>query len=300
MSRRAPTPVIDNISCFEAIRDLGPVLDVVSRGYGQAYLLGGIVTSALNHEGTVYDEPSTTVKVSPDLLDSSAAPRIYRANGTLSDVDILVHAVLSKEDKDAVKQDARDAVKDQMKISIHTASERPQRVTNAQRVAGLMSEWTSSRTIDDDGIYRYELFPLEQIVGRDSYVPWRMEFDGHTVPVFHPAGHMLAYAMRSSSGIRHKDEAKYALMRERVGNRFRDEIEDGPFNCWKRFGDCIEEVFNYGRHAGLSYQPNATQGILAAAKLRGQTLARLEASDRFVKWAQSSLQPILDRIIHAA
>jgi hypothetical protein len=299
MSSTNEAPLQENISCYDALPRFDTFLGNIERAYGsQAYMLGGIVTAALNAESTVIDKASESVIAYPEQMDQNTVPRVYRPNGTRSDVDVLVKKVLTADEEKLIKNVGMSSVNNMLEVSVHSLRPR-KRVTPRRHVTGI-GEFTSERTVDEFGVMRYELFPLERIVEPESYRPWHLECNGQRFPILHPAGHMLAYAMRSSSGVRAKDANKYQHMRQQVMDNFEAEIVDGPFKAWLAFSNDIQEVLMQGRHANVGKQRHTNQLDLALLQARGRCLRKVESSEKVVKLGQGVLRPVLDRIIHAA
>ncbi|HEY5141346.1 MAG TPA: hypothetical protein VIJ25_18835, partial [Methylococcales bacterium] len=77
----------------------------------------------------------------------------------------------------------------------------------------------------------------------DSYEPWTMVLpSGKILGVLHPAGHMLAYGMRSVAGIREKDREKVQKMHDNLDELFEDEIHDGMFKEWAQFAGTLAAI----------------------------------------------------------
>src|SRR5690606_3049871 len=98
---------------------------------------------------------------------------------------------------EAIKSTVAEAVPE-VEVSIFGFEPHVPIVSRSQRTKKAMKEWISRRTIDEAGQIRYELFPLGQEVQPESFEPWQLVAnEGTVLNVLNPAGHMLAYMMRS-------------------------------------------------------------------------------------------------------
>ncbi len=276
----------DNRSCYEVIDGLDKAIRETLTPSQQYFVLGGIATAAINHPESVFDHQTDHLIAAPE----STVP-VLRDNGTRRDVDMLVLDVLSPDQATAIKRVVSAAVGDALEVSVFGLS--PHRdMTTVRRLGRSLTAWTSERTIDDNGILRYELFPLEQIVSQESYSPWTLELpSGEGVAIFNPAAHMLAYYLRSISGLRAKDVSKVDAMRYRVMGEpiFQQQIFDGPLQSWWEMANDIGRLGDRKSIDRLLEEKHGTKLELEAAHWRGKLLKTFESNATIVTYAQKGL-----------
>lgn len=277
-------------TCYEVIRELDPAMrDVLDPG--QEYIvMGGIASSAIEHDATYYDHVSQTVE------PVCAADRsVFREeNQTRRDIDLLVVDRLDPERIAAIKVAATDAIDQQLKVSVFDLEAHQPVLTGLQRLMANQLEFISKRTMDDDGVIRIELFPLVQELPRATFDPYHLVLPGaggRSVPVFNPAGHIMAYRMRSITGLRDKDQQKVWAMQER-GAKDPEicDMADGLFQSWAEFAAGIEMV------RAQQISPNhpmmregTTYRELAHFRRKSRGLAALEGNKVIRKIAQEGL-----------
>ncbi len=295
--KRAEAPVSDNgMVCYDVLGELDNVMRAQLGPDREYYVLGGIATGALTHESTVIDDQSQAI-----VAAKESGSALVRENGTRRDIDILVGDILPRKEAKRIKAEVSGAIDKTLVVSVFGMDRHQGDLSPAERLQRNALAWTSRRTIDRDGILRYELFPLQRVVDPDSYKPWQLQIpDGKHIQVFHPAGHMLAYMLRSVSGIRDKDADKLSAMQERITPLFREEINDGPFRSWIDFAGDIHGLLHKGREAAVRVRSDAQLVDLDVFRLKGRVLGRLESYQKMVDLAQGALRPVLDRIIDAA
>ncbi|MCA9333155.1 hypothetical protein KDA00_04785 [Candidatus Saccharibacteria bacterium] len=276
-------------NCYEAIVEVDDVMRSCLDSDQRYYVLGGIATSAIRHHGTVFDHQQRLIIPT----DEAADPLLRESNGTVRDIDILVDTVLSKEQSTEIVQTLKEVTP--LVVSVFGFDERKDRKgwigSRADNIVKTVADWTSRRTIDDQGIVRYELFPLEQAVQPESFDPWKLILpSGSDVQVFHPAGHMLAYRMRSISGVRYKDKEKLDGMTDRIVSipEFMREITEGNFKEWLQFALGV-----YGIRDGNiaptdpSLSKETTYRDLARFATKSRALGLFESNETIIKIAQS-------------
>jgi hypothetical protein len=281
--------MIRSLNCFEAIGELDSAMaDVVPAGIDYL-VLGGIASSALRHPDTKLDPfPVGGMVCAPD----SAAESVIRDNGTRRDIDILLTGVLDEETSQKIKETVTDATDGQLLVSIFDFDKHdPDPSLLAKVKAGV-----SHRTIDEEGTLRYELYPLSQIVSAETYSPWQlMTPSGLRVNVLNPAGHALAYRMRSISGTRIKDAEKVSEMTKNVMAvpELRQAIYEGAFLDWLAFAEAIPRILRkqMDRDDGMLI-PETSRAALAAFRWKGKLLQKLESQDFIVKLAQDENGPV--------
>lgn len=286
----------DNITCYDVIGELDAATQDILSPNQQYYVLGGIATSAIKHPDSVFDHQTNRLVAAPD----SGEP-VFRDNGTRRDIDLLVLDVLTSEQATRVRQKISLVVGKYLVVSVFGLSNH-QQPTVLRRVVKSAAAWTSERTLDNDGTLRYELYPLQQEVPRESYQPWTLQLpNGHGVSILNPAAHMLAYHMRSISGVRDKDRDKVEKMRKRVFSdpNFKDQIQTGPLRSWKQFADNIDRLGTQPpTYETLPAAPIASALEWRMFRKKNEWLRFLEANPTIVKYAQKGLlQAVLRPII---
>jgi len=231
----------ESLTCFDVLSDLDEALKVTLTADQQYFVLGGIATAAIVDRNTIFDHenkrliPTTRIELPLTRADT---------NKTNRDIDILILDTLNKEQTESIKNTVAEAIGKTLVVSIFKVN--PSRPSNLKnRLVHSVSDWTSNRTVDTGGNHYYELHPIIQPVSKESYQPWRLEVSKtHEISILNPAAHMLAYYMRSISGIRYKDLKKVDLMRQRVEDepQFKEQIEDGVFSSWKKFAEDISFI----------------------------------------------------------
>ena len=203
------------------------------------YIVGGVVSNILADSETSYDLAHRLVQPRPNLELSN-----YRTDGTIRDLDILILSPLSSSHLKYLEKVVLESVEGLLIPSVFALKEHEQK-RNALK-ANLL-DWVSRRTIDENGVLRYELFPLSQEVSRESYEPWHFQTKNslRPVPILHPVAHLAAYRIRSISGLRAKDKQKVELMELNIKNNapelFENLDETGLIE-WFRFSESIKNM----------------------------------------------------------
>jgi len=277
-----------SLTCYDVIGDLDAAIRKNLAPGHQYYLLGGVPTGALMSDQTVHDRVSQTVVARGD----SAIP-ILRDNGTRRDLDVLVNSgsiPLSEADARKINGAVQGAVGDKLVSSVF-GFDAHKTTHGRERVKQVLTSFTSSRTVDEQGIYRYELFPVEQVVPAESYHPWRLQLPGGAnVQIFHPAAHMLAYEMRSITGVRPKDAQKYGAMALRVAPEFREELRDGQFASWREFVAKVRALRS-GPPASTGENP-VSKAQATWFRTRAGLLSQLERHEQLVQIVQAENNPL--------
>lgn len=290
-------------NCYHALEGLNEAISS-QLDHDQRYVVvGGVVTGAIKHEGTTFHHAGS--RLMPTSMKS--AEPVIRDNGTVRDVDVVVLDRLSEEQglavKAAMKSSIIKAVGQEMVVSVFGFDER-QEMTRERRVQAAMKAWTSKRTVDEYGVHRYELYPIEKVVSPESYQSWDMLTpNGATVPVLNPLGHMLAYRMRSISGLRTKDAEKVSEMKDRImgEEEFVQGLGEGPFVDWAEFADGLEALReDRFRDYALLTREGAKLSEIVAANTKSRGLAWIEGNKKIVDFAQKDwMQKILNFSIGA-
>ncbi len=286
-----------HLDCYDAIECLDDAM-LASLEPGQRYyVLGGIVTGALCHESTDIEHQTRSLYAA----EASAIP-IKRTNGTQRDVDILIEAILDPEQAEDIKKQVIGATAGALAVSVFGFDKHEP----ATKFSKIKKSYVgvSRRTIDNLGVYRYELDPLEHIVSPLSYDPWKLVLpSGSELSILHPAGHMLAYGLRSISGVRAKDVEKLHTLTERVlaEPRFNEEIKTGNFRTWLEFAEAIWQLRD-GKipksDPRIRAETTATEMALFQAK--SKALRWVEGKPGIVSVAQHELgQKVLNLFVRA-
>lgn len=274
-------------SCADVIGELDTTMRAILEPGQTYYVLGGIPSSAIRHPKTEFDHDSEIMIAAPGASDL-----VMRENGTRRDIDILIDDVLEDEYARTIVEAVEEVTEKQLEVSVFGFDAHEPAVTGMQRLKRTAAEWVSSRTVDAEGAIRYELYPLSQIVPPESFRPYKLVFDrsGTRVNTFNPAGHVLAYGMRSITGIRFKDREKVGDMQARVFDDpvLKEEIMDGPFRAWLDFAVAID---NLGKNALSLTNPVLPEGVtraeLTAFRAKAKTLGWLESKESLIEFGQS-------------
>jgi hypothetical protein len=274
----------DSRHCFDVLGDVDAAVREVLTPDQPYYVLGGIATAAIKDPDSVFDHQTSRL-----IASREANEPVIRENGTRRDIDVLVLDVLSEDQATKVKLAISVAVGKSLVVSTFGLNWHEESSKLAS-VGNLFSDWTSKRTLDEHGKLRYELQPLEQEVPRESFSPWALELpNGDEVAILNPAAHMLAYYMRSISGLRVKDQAKVEIMRQRIltDPLFVEQVHDGPLKSWVSFADDIAKLGNKGDARELGYDLGRVTTFVAHQK--SKMLRFFESNETIVKHAQKGI-----------
>jgi hypothetical protein len=287
------------VDCYTAIQNLDEAMRGVIPEGAEYFTLGGIVSGALRHPDTRFDHDVLATYAAPDSPEG-----VLRDNGTRRDVDLLVSAVLTKKEAEAIKEEVARAIDDALVVSVFGLDRYKPKANRLRRTIAVPKSWTSRRTIDDGGVNRYELFPLSQEVPAETYEPWSLVLpSGAKVSTLSPAGHVEAYSMRSISGLRPKDAKKVAAMRGRVESDeiFSEQMHEGMFKPWEEFAQGIRDLRDGLMFEDDSMLRDGTSWIdMYAFGVKGRGLKTAESKDTIVDFAQKEwVQKILNVFVGA-
>lgn len=228
------------ISCYEVMPEVQAVIQEVLPG-APVFLVGGGPAAAIGHEATRYDHDSKRVIATTESAESTMRP-----NGSLRDLDLVAMRLLGHDEGRLAEQAILEAINHRMVVSVFGLEPR-QGFTPGFRFARSFADWTSRRTIDEDGIHRYEIYPLQQVVDRPDvvYEEWALELPtGGEISIMPPDTTVLNYSIRSVSP-RAKDKKKIALMRQNVEAEpeFVERIH-GPLQPIQELADAIVALGN--------------------------------------------------------
>lgn len=272
-----------NVSCYDVLVDVDAAMRENLHEWQQYFVLGGVATGALVHRDSFIDKQTETV-----FAAEGSGATLVRENGTRRDIDILVASILPVAQARSLNEAVREAVDDRMSVSVFGFDRRGTDLSLKDRIKKLtLGGFTSNRTIDENGIMRYELLPLERSVNPESYKPWNLVLPrGASVDILSPAGQLLAYQVRSISGLRHKDAQKAGEMWSRIYPNFQEEIHDGAFKEWLQFYEDGEALREHGRKAIAQSHPDATPFQADLFRLKARVLQWAESHEAIVNLAQ--------------
>jgi hypothetical protein len=283
-------------TCYDVLGDVDAALRENLHDSQPYFVLGGVATGALVHPNSIIDKQSEMV-----IAAAGSGASLVRENGTRRDIDILVASTLPQAQAQRLKSAVVEAVDDQLEVSVFGFDQRQEHMKLVDRMKKLtVGGFTSKRTIDTQGIIRYELLPLERAVDPDSYKPWDLALPtGAHVNILSPAGQSLAYLIRSVSGLRHKDTAKAGEMWRRVYPDFQEEIRDGAFKDWLQFYQDGQSLRTLGRKAVVATHLDATALQADLFRFKSNLYKKIESHDALVNLAQrdSMQNGILKRFV---
>lgn len=199
------------VSCYEVMAEVKAVTDEVLPG-APVFLVGGGPAAALQHEATCYDHENKRMVPSVDSAESTIRP-----NGSRRDLDLVAMRVLEEGEGPRAEKAILEAINERMVVSVFGLE--PHRVAGlSYRISRSLADWTSRRTIDENGVHRYEIYPLEQVIPEPElvYEEWMMELPaGGKIAVMPPDTTVFNYDVRSVSP-RAKDQAKLAEMKRLI------------------------------------------------------------------------------------
>lgn len=276
---------------YDFIGNINPVLRA-EMGDRKFYVVGGIVTSILLDNETVIDEENKTTVARSNINLSN-----YRSDGSKRDLDIVFLDKLVPKERKHLKKVIATAIDNRLVPSVFDLKDYKE---NRNHVKANLLDWLSKRTIDENGIIRYELFPLSQEVCQESFDQWffKVANSDSKTPMLHPVGHVLAYKTRSIYGVKHKDQAKVSDMFDKIINlspNFKYEAESGIFKDWRHFAELIETL-----NREHSSENSVKLVDFLAFRLKSRILSSLESNPKIVTLSYSNfINRILETIIHS-
>ncbi|MGF7228903.1 MAG: hypothetical protein ACQR33_02850 [Candidatus Saccharibacteria bacterium] len=270
--------------CFEVITDMDSALFEALPEGARYFVVGGIATAALVDPETHIDHNERMI-----FVRKSADISATRPNGTQRDVDILVDAVLTPEQATRAKKAAEEVVDGHLEVSLFGFD-------NQQTYANERFHFLSRRLMSQNDQRAYQLGPLLQPTPVETYEPWNLVLpNDQLVGVLNPVGHLLAYRMRSVSGLRPKDHEKFGHMHQNIeqslGSRaFREQLHDGPFASWNAFANAAAAIrIGDPKHIPAEMlREGTTTTELAVMRWQGRLLRTLESQERLVTFAQGA------------
>lgn len=296
--------------CYDTIKDVPEALAQSLPKDVQAWVVGGLAVSPLCAEmGTQFDTESAILRADPRsdlpvLRDSDPQNR--------RDLDVVVGGVLSPRESSRVRAALTDAVDNHMPISVFDFKRSyPSRLSRTERARQNVGRFISERTIDDEGRWWLEMYPLRVEIPKEAYQTWTMELpNGTTLPVMHPLATLMNYGGRSISGLRRKDVKKCAsvrqsllgpdnvpeAMRSSYQNNFREQFNT-VFTPLREFNMAVASLRRGGRLANIAehlHHPDARVNDLSKARLRA---AAIRTGERFPSVVSFFQQDSVQRMV---
>jgi hypothetical protein len=229
-------PVDAGVSCYEVMAEVNAVTDGMFPDT-PVFLVGGGPAAAIQHEATRFDHESRHL-----IPTKASAESTIRSNGSRRDLDLLVFGVLPEGLGSQVERAVLEAIDHRMVVSVFGLEQHQQQLTRLDRLKLSLTAWTSRRTVDENGVHRFQIYPLEQIVPEpgEVYKPWQMELpSGGEITVMSPDTTVVNYDVRSVTP-RKKDREKIEAMKSRIRAvpQFKDRLE-GPLKPMTDLADAI-------------------------------------------------------------
>lgn len=234
------TKPTEAVSCYEVMAEVKAVTDEVLPG-APVFLVGGGPAAAIAHPGTRYDHDGKRLIPAADSAEST-----LRANGTKRDLDLVAFRVLGKGEGKRAEKAVLEAINDRMVVSVFGIDQH-RTPTTPSRLLHSVLDWTSRRTVDEQGIHRYQIYPLEQVLPEADlvYQEWQMELPGGgEISVMSPDTTVANYDVRSVFP-RTKDAEKLRIMRDHTHSQpqFVDRIH-GPLMPIQELANAIVQLGN--------------------------------------------------------
>lgn len=178
-------------------------------------IVGGTFTDLLNPQTTFSIDP-TNHTIAPDGYNQ---PTMYRADGTVKDVDMISfcpNQITVSEAKRLLKDFERQKPFPHISLEPTYYSHWPRRNRLTQMVS----------TIDVDGednaaTPSLNFGNIHQPISWESVAPWKVVLDnGVSFTILNPYAHGLRYVMRNLSGVKKKDREKMSILM-RMGGQVR-------------------------------------------------------------------------------
>lgn len=288
--------------CYDTVKHVPEALAQSLPEGVEAWVVGGLAVSPLRAGmDTIFDADSSTIRVDhksdlPVLRDSEPQNR--------RDLDVVVGGVLSSRQASRVRAALTDAVDNHMPVSVFDFKRSyPNNLSRTERVRQNMGRFISERTVDDEGRWWLEMFPLRVEIPKDAYQTWTMELPDKTqLPVMHPLATLVNYGGRSISGLRKKDVKKCMSVRESLlghdnvpdalrtdyQNHFRIQFNT-TFTPLREFNRAVSSLRRGGRLANIAehlHHPDARLSDLNKARLRAVAIRTGERFPSVVSFFQ--------------
>ncbi len=265
-----------------AERDVYQTLTQEGLHTGMAYnevpygVLGGIAAHAAMHGEIDWRERSITLPSRCEL------PRV-RENGTLRDIDLLVH---SHREEDVIdgKRITEDVLEGKLSVSVF----------GLRHTSGARRPWdfVSHQSVDDQGKRWSQLDTIHTPLPTHWFESWLVR-DACGRPVFatySPIVIEAGYWMRSITGIRHKDAEKVEALHSRLFSMGqRDSVKRGPMSMADR------TKYHEQRQTALAhYEAIATERHrIGWFALKAALLASAEKHPKLIAGAQGKFEQAL-------
>jgi hypothetical protein len=204
-------PYDARISCYEVMAEVQAVTAEVLPG-APVFLVGGGPAAAIRHKSTNFDHDGRRLIATADSAEST-----IRDNGSKRDLDLLAMRVLEGDEGARAEKAILEAIGERMVVSVFGLDRREQ-PTITRNIKRSVLDWTSRRTIDERGVHRYEIYPLEQELTEPDlvYEEWLMQLpSGGEISVMSPDTTVYNYDVRSVTP-RTKDQEKLKRMKDRI------------------------------------------------------------------------------------
>ncbi len=201
----------EGVSCYEVMAEVKAVTDEVLPG-APVFLVGGGPAAAIISEASRYDHDAKRLIPSVGSAESTIRP-----NGSRRDLDLVAMRLLKDGEGARAERAILEAINERMVVSVFGLEPR-HRMDRKFKAIRSVADWTSRRTLDENGVHRYEIYPLEQVIDQPGlvYEEWMMNLPGGgEIPIMPPDTTVLNYDVRSVSP-RAKDQAKLAAMKRNV------------------------------------------------------------------------------------
>ncbi len=279
---------MSELNCFDLIEDLDEVMRSELPLNVTYMVLGGIATGALTSYQTEIDFGSKYIYSTYD----GSIP-VYKPNGSARDIDILIADVLPINKAKLIKSTVDELIDHRMPVSVFGLDVHNPTITRSSARTLNAKEWLSKRTIDNNHNLRLELYPAIVDLNQKILEPWTLVTPkGDKLNVMHPGAHLLNYATRSISGIRHKDKQKLALAAKNIlsYSEINDELDGGNLTELVSFAVTIDKMRAGTLSPGSHHiRPEASETDLALAKYKARALGFVETNETIVNVANSEL-----------
>ena len=289
--------------CFEVMNRLD--LDLTNQLENPKYMLvGGIMSHALSHEATVIDLEQKRI-----IAPMDASPTIVRKeDGSHRDADVVLPYVATKEQATIARRTIEKSTKYKLTASVFGFETKKASMDRHDRTQANIRQWTSRRSVDDQGRYYYDLYPLSMEVPAETYDTWNLQLpSGQLVKTISPLGILMAYKIRSISGIRHKDKekikdkGKIAALEDKVLSipELKQQLQEGIFAPWQQFANDIATLGQSHYYRQESVIPGTSNSDLMLFFIKAHALKFAESHKLPVKLAHThigalALRPLND------
>lgn len=271
-------------NCIEIVRPFAARLED-DLSLPEVQFMGGIVSAALKHEGTVILPDERRIVTTDAFLHESPDLGRYRQNGTLRDMDALV---LSDDESQVatVEGIAEEEIGNRLDISVFRLVSGRQ--LEEQRAAPFgvqaLKTFVSDRYVRNDGGLDKALFPFTVPIDPEVMDSWKLEVNGQEYRVMNPAVSILNYLTRSISGLRPKDYDKVQDMAKLVFGKSPELVEwvvDGPGRSHMEFAGILQTL----RRSDTFPRSKRTLSVGGVLEIRAGSVRSLRDHEAFMMHA---------------